>query len=233
MLTNSKDSTKFGPMMKRNKKWILVAGLVLMVQSCYTIVNAPDTLPETVTQTISQPVYTSSIGSPGVYGWDPYWEPSLAYTPYYGGYGASYYSPYNYYDYHHSYYAPVYGSGGSYVSEPVAGRGFDRDATQGGSRDRQQRSETSSQSGEKGGGYSGAGGASSVAPILPNPVVSQPAPSKPIHPTNVAGSKRTRDVKPSQSGKIGSTKEIKETTTSQTTQPDKKDSSKKRVRTRK
>lgn len=120
------------------KKSLKILFLVLMVgtfmQSCYTMLNPPKTLPETVSTVISEPVYVSSIGGGGMYGWDPYWEPMLPYTNYRSGYGSSYYNPYNYYDYHHSYYRPVYVK----AEEPrkVQGREYGRDGKDAGSRQR-------------------------------------------------------------------------------------------------
>lgn len=221
--------------MKTQTKFQFLATVLMLtvIQSCYTVVNAPATLPETVTTTISGPVYASSGGVASVYGWDPYWEPSLAYTPYHRSYGASYYNPYNYYDYQHSYYAPVYG-GGDYEATPVAGRGYDRDDQQGGSRNRQSNGGSTALAPIKSGGMP-AVGVSTASPVTPNPVI-VPPPTKTIHPQNVEGSKRTRDVKPSQSGKVGSTKQVKESARSKKSTESSKESTeptKKRFRTRK
>ncbi|MCF7807616.1 MAG: hypothetical protein K9M49_07860 [Candidatus Marinimicrobia bacterium] len=121
--------------MKRPVKILFLIVLVgALLQSCYTMLYPPKTLPETVTTVISEPVYVSSVGGGGMYGWDPYWEPVLPYTNYYSGYGRSYYNPYNYYDYHHSYYRPVYVK----AEEPrqVPGREYGRDDKDAGQRQR-------------------------------------------------------------------------------------------------
>ena len=234
MLTRSFQTSKFRPaMLQRIGHISLLIVTLLALQACYTVVTPPETLPETVTQVVSSPVYVSSIGSPGLSGWDPYWEPSLAYTGYYGGYGgygASYYSPYNYYDYHHSYYAPVYGGHGGYTTpEPVTGRGYDRDEPLGSGRDRQSNSGVTSVPASKLGSSVGAG-MSTVAPLMPAPVIVAPPPTKTVDPPNLQGSRRTRDAKPSPSGTVGSTKEPQETTKSEEKT---EDTPKKRVRTRK
>lgn len=164
-------------MVKQNKIFTIIIG-VLMLQSCYTMVNPPQSLPQSVTTIISEPVMASSIGGAGVYGWDPYWEPALPFTNYHRGYGASYYSPYNYYDYHHPYYAPVYVSGE--VNSPAPGREFGRDDPQGGGRNREMTgSRTASGSGGSAGGAGNETGMSSaepgiISPVKPTPVTNPP-----------------------------------------------------------
>lgn len=121
--------------MKRSAKiWLLIILVGALMQSCYTMLNPPKTLPETVSTVISEPVYVSSVGGGGMYGWDPYWEPTLPYTNYYSGYGRTYYNPYNYYDYHHSYYRPVYVI--SEEAQRVVGREYGRDEKNNGNRER-------------------------------------------------------------------------------------------------
>ncbi len=177
MLTYLTLIANFRPLMQVKK----IFGLFLMVtvlQSCYTMLYPPQTLPQTVTTTVSEPAMISTIGGSGVYGWDPYWEPALPFTSYHMSYGASYYSPYNYYDYHHPHYAPVY-----VVSEsrdPSPSRDFNRDEMQGGSRVRERNDAPSlSGSGSKGTTIGLGSGMSSAAspiikPIIPAPVVVQP-----------------------------------------------------------
>ena len=185
MLTFLTMKANFTPLMQV-KKIIGLFFMVAVLQSCYTMLYPPQTLPQTVTTVVSEPAMVSTIGGSGVYGWDPYWEPALPFTSYHTGYGASYYSPYNYYDYHHPHYAPVY-----VVSEsrdPVPARVFNRDEIQGGSRVRERNDSASpSSSGSKtnpigiGAGI-GNGMSSAASPIIkPNPsdpVVIQPPRTK-------------------------------------------------------
>jgi len=145
---------------------ILFSG-ILFLQSCYTMLNPPQTLPQTYNTVTTQVVGGSSIGGSVYSGWDPYWEPVLPYTDYYGGYGATYYSPYNYYDYHHPYYAPVYIQ--SDQATPVIGRTYGREDKQGSDRLRDSKSSTNSQP-----IGIGAGGVSTAAPAASTPVVIKP-----------------------------------------------------------
>jgi hypothetical protein len=177
MLTFLTMKTNFRPRMQV-KKILMMFLMVAVLQSCYTMLYPPRTLPQTVTTVVSEPAMVSTIGGSGVYGWDPYWEPALPFTSYHTGYGASYYSPYNYYDYHHPHYAPVY-----VVSEsrdPTPARDFDRDEMQGGSRLRERNDASSlSGSGSKGNTVGLGSGMSSAAspvimPIITDPVVIQP-----------------------------------------------------------
>lgn len=152
--------------------------MVTLLQSCYTMLYPPQSLPQTITTVVSEPAMASTVGGVGMYGWDPYWEPALPFTSYHRGYGASYYSPYNYYDYHHPHYAPVYVIGET--RDPAPARDFSRDEKQGGSRTREMNGTSApSNSGSKGGSPVQEGGMSSastpiVAPIIKNPVVSPP-----------------------------------------------------------
>ncbi len=143
MLTFSWNWTKLSSLMSGKTKFVFVLLGMLALQSCYTLVYPPKTLPESITTIVSEPAMASSLGSSSMYGWDPYWEPVLPYTNYHRGYGASYYDPYNYYDYHHHYYTPVYVEGEDVI--PVAARKFDREDRQGSTRVRESRNSTSSQ----------------------------------------------------------------------------------------
>ncbi len=162
-------------------KSIVVLLVVVILQSCYTMLYPPQTLPQTVTTIVSEPAMASTIGGSGMYGWDPYWEPALPFTSYHQGYGASYYSPYNYYDYQHPYYAPVYVV--SETSDPIPARDFNRDEKQGGSRARDlNNSSVSASSGSKAGSLGQGSGMSSavseiIAPVK-NPVVTPPQRNK-------------------------------------------------------
>ena len=196
MLTILSHLANFPPLMqvKQKKIFILIVGISLL-QSCYTMVNPPQTLPQSVTTIISEPAMASSFGGAGVYGWDPYWEPALPFTNYHRGYGASYYSPYNYYDYHHPYYAPVYISGEVNTSAP--GREFGRDDPQGGARDRELTgSGTVSGSSGRNGSTGQESGMSSTGPgiILP---VTPPSVSNPPYKT-VVSDKTSNAAPPSQ-----------------------------------
>jgi hypothetical protein len=131
---NTKEA-KFTIRMNRITQSLLTILLLTgLLQSCYTMLNPPLTLPETVSNMISEPVIVSSLGGSGYYGWDPYWEPVLPYTNYNRGFGNSYYSPYNYYDYHHSYYRPIYVTTDNSIA--VQGRDFGRGQNQGAGRER-------------------------------------------------------------------------------------------------
>ncbi len=174
MLTFHALRANFPPLM-RVYKLLLVILMVGVIQSCYTMLYPPQTLPQTVTTVVSEPAMVSTIGGTGMYGWDPYWEPALPFTSYHRGYGASYYSPYNYYDYHHPHYAPVYVV--SETRDPAPARDFNRDEKQGGSRVREMNgssvpASTGSKSGSQGlrsGMTSGSSGV--ISPIIPPPVV--------------------------------------------------------------
>jgi len=177
--------------MLRAYKIIFSVLTVVVLQSCYTMLYPPQTQPETLTTMVSEPAMGSTFGGTGAYGWDPYWEPALPFTSYYSGYGASYYSPYNYYDYHHPHYAPVYVVGESAVPEPA--RDFNRDDKQGGSRLRVRNgtsvpasiSGQGNSTGDRGGLSTAA--APIVAPVKPKPTIGSVAPIK---------SKETKAVKP-------------------------------------
>jgi len=178
MLTFLSHRTNFHPRMKPVRPIILLL-LLAVLQSCYTMLYPPQSLPQTYTTTVTEPVVVSSIGGTGMYGWDPYWEPALPFTSYYMSYGASYYSPYNYYDYHHPHYAPVYIVGESSPREPA--RDFDRDEKQGGSRVRERHDGATV--GRPGGGQNppAGDGFSTGGSAIVNPPVSQPplvAPSR-------------------------------------------------------
>ncbi|NQV42740.1 MAG: hypothetical protein HQ506_10315 [Candidatus Marinimicrobia bacterium] len=182
--------TNFTPLMQLIK----ITGLFLMVvtlQSCYTMLYPPQTLPQTVTSVVSEPAMVSTIGGSGMYGWDPYWEPALPFTSYHTGYGASYYSPYNYYDYHHPHYAPVYVVGES--RQPAPARDFDRDEKQGGSRTRERNNSSSlSGSGSKGNTVGlGSGMSSATSPIV-KPIINDPIVNQPVK----IYSPRNKEVKP-------------------------------------
>ncbi|MBT4033494.1 MAG: hypothetical protein HOB84_10635 [Candidatus Marinimicrobia bacterium] len=172
MLTFLTLKANFPPLMQL-KKIIMVFLLIVVLQSCYTMLYPPQTLPQTMTTVVSEPAMVSTIGGSGMYGWDPYWEPALPFTSYHTGYGASYYSPYNYYDYHHPHYAPVYVV--SETRDPAPARGFDRDEKQGGSRVRERNNSSSpASSGNKGNTGSIGGGMSSAASPIINPTISDP-----------------------------------------------------------
>jgi hypothetical protein len=197
MLTFLTMNTNFHPLM-RIKKIVAMFFMVAVLQSCYTMLYPPQTLPQTVTTVVSQPAMVSSIGGSGVYGWDPYWEPALPFTSYYAGYGASYYSPYNYYDYHHPHYAPVYVVSES--REPVPARNFDRDDLQGGSRVRERNdSALNSSSGNPGNATGIGSGLSSAASPIINPIVTDPVVSKTpiiLKPANNEARPVIKDVNP-------------------------------------
>lgn len=156
---------------------ITVILFVAMFQSCYTMLHPPQTQPETVTTVVSEPAMVSTIGGTGVYGWDPYWEPTLPFTSYHTGYGASYYSPYNYYDYHHPHYAPVYIV--SETSDPAPARDFDRDEKQGGSRIRERNNSVTADNSGSGGSSSGPGNGMSTGS---SPIITQPEKRKEVIP---------------------------------------------------
>ncbi len=175
------------------KRLILLVLVAVLLQSCYTLLHPPETLPLTVTSVVTEPAMVTSLGGSGYYGWDPYWEPVLPFTSYHRGYGASYYSPYNYYDYHHPYYAPVYV--GSEETTPIAGRKYDRDDQLGGSRDRELNSSGAS-SGSSGGQTSVGlnNGLSTAAPAVSSPVVKTSVVKSPR--PSVGNNKSGREVKP-------------------------------------
>ena len=201
----------------RITKLIVVLLMVAILQSCYTMLYPPQTLPQTITTVVSEPAIVSSIGGSGMYGWDPYWEPALPFTSYHRGYGASYYSPYNYYDYQHPYYAPVYVV--SETRDPVPARDFNRDEKQGGSRVRDLNgssvpSSSSSKSGSMGQGSEMSSAASgAIAPIIKNPVVTlPPKKNKTKAPQNVVADpprKRVKQVKINSPKPVKKQKEVK------------------------
>ncbi len=175
----------------------LIVG-TLLLQSCYTLLHPPETLPQTMTTVVTEQAMASSLGGAGVYGWDPYWEPALPFSSYHRGYGASYYSPYNYYDYQHPYYAPVYVV--SENTDPAPARDFGRDDLQGGGRNRNLNSATvSSGTSGAGSGSSSSGGMSTAAPVISQPPVVTPQPPVRIHPRGaqeVRAGKANRETKP-------------------------------------
>jgi hypothetical protein len=63
MLTILSHLANFPPLMqvKQKKIFILIVGISLL-QSCYTMVNPPQTLPQSVTTIISEPAMASSFG---------------------------------------------------------------------------------------------------------------------------------------------------------------------------
>ncbi len=235
MLTFQTLKANFPPLMRINRLVVVIL-MTVALQSCYTMLYPPQTLPQTTTTIISEPAMVSSIGGSGMYGWDPYWEPALPFTSYHTGYGASYYSPYNYYDYHHPHYAPVY-----VVSEtrnPEPGRDFDRDEKQGGSRLRERNDfSPTSGSGSKGStGGIGSGMSSAASPIL-QPVISEPVITK----STITRKTRNNDAKPvinkSKPVKANKSKPVKSTksrTVKKQKETEKSDPPpKKRTRTRK
>ena len=201
---------------------------VLSLQACYTMLYPPATLPNTVTTVTSAPAVASSLGGSGYYGWDPYWEPALPFTSYHRGYGASYYNPYNYYDYRDPYYAPVYVVGES--ADPVPGRKLSRDDEQGGSRTRDLNSPgVSSGSGSKYPTVTASSSTSISAPIKNVPVKPVPVkviPSKPSVKRSVSAGKPSRETKPAKQVKVQPPKKRKDTGSTNQDEP------KKRVRTR-
>ncbi|NQV13897.1 hypothetical protein HQ531_00460 [bacterium] len=189
MLTLSQKWARFSPYMgAKPKRLFLLLISVFLLQSCYTLLHPPATLPQTVTTVISDPIMTTTLGSSGGYGWDPYWEPALPFTSYHRGYGASYYNPYNYYDYNHPHYAPVYIVGEE--ASPLPAREYGRDDRQGGSRDRginiPDGSDAPSNSGE-----SSSGGMSTAAPEISGSNNVDP----PIVPPNKSRNRRNTKIK--------------------------------------
>jgi len=211
MLTFQTPRINFPPLMQVNK-FILMVLMVVILQSCYTMLYPPQTLPQTVTTIVSEPAMVSTIGGTGMYGWDPYWEPTLPFTSYHTGYGASYYSPYNYYDYHHPHYAPVYVV--SETSDPAPARDFGRDEKQGGLRVRELNppvvpSNVSIKSGPTGLGSSMS---STTSPII-TPVTKAPVVIKsPVRRNSEVKSVRQpkKNVRPSTSTKTKPIKQNKE-----------------------
>ena len=234
MLTLRKQETNFTPPMQTRKlKWIVSLFAIWTLQSCYTLIYPPSTLPQTVTTVVSEPAMASTVGGTGAYGWDPYWEPTLPFTSYSRGYGASYYSPYNYYDYQHPHYAPVY-----VVSETrdiAPSRDFGRDQKQGGGREREMNgASVPSNSGSK---STGTGQSSSmstaapgiISPAIPPPVVKAPQKSKSKSPTKVVAQPPKREIKPIKIKTPKAVKQSKEADQKSPPPPAKK----KRARTRK
>ncbi len=215
MLTFQCMRTNFPPLM-RASKIIMVSLIVLVFQSCYTMLYPPQTLPQTVTTVVSEPAMVTTIGGSGVYGWDPYWEPALPFTSYHRGYGASYYSPYNYYDYHHPHYAPVYVVSETREREPA--RTYNRDEKQGGARNRDLNgtgfpsSSTGSKSGSLGQGSAMSGAVSSpVSPVISNPIVAPPTKNKQKSQKKFVADppkKRTKKVKVTKPKRVKAQKEV-------------------------
>ncbi len=245
MLTLSPLKPKFLPLMlgKGKKVFVLIAG-ILLLQSCYTLLHPPETLPQTVTTVVTEQAMASSLGGTGLYGWDPYWEPALPFTSYHRGYGSSYYSPYNYYDYQDPYYAPVYIVGET--SDPAPARQFGRDDQLGGARNRQLNgAATASSSDNDQGGKRTAIGMSAAAPVsqapVKNPIIKSPPtqktspisnrevvrPGRTVKPIQKEKIKPGRTVKPIKSKKIKPSQKNKDKSDSDQSSP------KKRVRTRK
>lgn len=235
MLTLLAHIANFPPMLRVYKLFFSVL-MVVVLQSCYTMLYPPQTQPETLTTMVSEPAMRSTFGGAGAYGWDPYWEPALPFTSYYSGYGASYYSPYNYYDYHHPHYAPVYVVGESATPEPA--RDFNRDDKQGGSRLRVRNDNAvpANISGQ-GNNTSNNGGLSTaaapiVAPVKPKPAIGSVAPIK---------NKETKAVKPAPKKytpskpvtKPSKSRESKPVKSSKQSKQSESPASKKRTRTRK
>ena len=232
MLTLSWFKPNFSPLMRgKSIKILLLLSAFIMLQSCYTLLYPPETLPQTVSTVVSEQAMASSLGGVGAYGWDPYWEPALPFTSYHHGYGSSYYSPYNYYDYQHPYYAPVYIVGEG--ADPLPGRQFGRDDKQGGGRDRQRNSVPAGSGSKNSGGVSPVGIGSSTAnpiiqdPPVKNPIVIPPAKSKS---TIVRDRETVRPIKKNRPVRIEKSQPPKEN--KEKSGSDNK-SSKKRVRTRK
>ncbi len=170
MLTLIKKGTTFNPSMyRRINRLVFLLLLGVILQSCYTVIYAPETLPQSVTSVTSEPAMASSLGGSGAYGWDPYWEPVLPYTGYYNSgyassyYGSSYYNPYNYYDYQHSYYQPVYIN--SEETTPVTGRSYGRESSRSTGRTREAKTPKPSSNG---------GSLSTASPAISAPAVTTP-----------------------------------------------------------
>jgi len=159
--------------MKGKNKILILLPAILFLQSCYTLLNPPATLPESYSTVTTEVAMGSSLGGSVFTGWDPYWEPVLPYTNYQRGYGASYYNPYNYYDYRNPYYAPIYNP--VYIkgekAPSVKGRSYGRADDQGSDRLREPKSTTSGQvMGNNSGGFSTAAAPISI-PVVTNPTV--------------------------------------------------------------
>lgn len=169
MLTSSEKRTNFPSVMRGKINISLLLLSVLLLHSCYTLLNPPQTLPQTLSTVTTEVAMGSSLGGSVFSGWDPYWEPVLPFTNYYRGYGASYYDPYNYYDYHDPYYAPVYVKGEK--ATPIKGREFGRDDKQANNRIRDPKNTSN---GQLSGGSSV--GLSTAAPAISIPAVTQPKP---------------------------------------------------------
>ena len=212
-------------MLGKSKRLLMLIFAAMLLQSCYTLLYPPETLPQTVTTVVTEQAMASSVGGSGIYGWDPYWEPALPFTSYHRGYGASYYSPYNYYDYHHPYYAPVY-----VVSEepdPSPARDFGRDEQQGGSRSRDLNSLPAS----SGSGVSSSRGISTTAPVIKYPTKDPVAVSPPSLKQTTPSDRKV--VQPRQRVKTSSNKKVTPPAKSNNTGGSESDTPKKRTRTRK
>lgn len=189
MLTLLAKKARLSPRMRKtSQRLFLIVSSLIFLQSCYTMLHPPKTLPSSVTTIISEPIITTSLGSSGAFGWDPYWEPALPFTSYHRGYGASYYNPYNYYDYHHPHYAPVYII--SEESSPTLPRDFNRDDLQGGSRNRVINPLEGSSASNNPGGSNGGNDKPTAGPLI-----DVPAPNIPpvIAPTNPRDNRRARN----------------------------------------
>ncbi|MCF7823993.1 MAG: hypothetical protein K9N35_07435 [Candidatus Marinimicrobia bacterium] len=169
MLTSLINQAKFVSLMRNKFKTSILLISILMLQSCYTLIYPPQTLPATSTVT-TEFVEGSTVNVVGYSDWDPYWEPVLPYTNYYRGYGASYYDPFNYYDYHHPYYAPVYVT--SEEPRPIKGREIGREDEQISDRIRDQKNSTN-------GAVGGYVAPTSIPQVSTIPVVSTPVVKNP------------------------------------------------------
>lgn len=209
----------------KSKRLLLLIFGAMLLQSCYTLLYPPETLPQTVTTVVTEQAMASSLGGSGFYGWDPYWEPALPFTSYHRGYGASYYSPYNYYDYHHPYYAPVYVV--SEAPDPSPARDFSRDDQQGGGRSR----DVNGASVSSGGGVSSSSGISTAAPVIKKPVKNPVAVTPPRLRQTTPSDRKV--VQPRQRVKTSTSQKVKPPTKSNDKSGSESDTPPKRTRTRK
>ncbi len=234
MLTFLGRKAKFSPVMVKSFiKFSLLVGGIFLLQSCYTLITPPATTPYTTTTVTSAPAMASTVGGVGAYGWDPYWEPTLPFTSYHRGYGASYYSPYNYYDYNHAYYTPVYVVGE--VRDPEPARDFNRDDNLGGSRNRERLPEPVVSSARSSSGTAIGSGVSVaapaiIAPVKPTPVKPRPVSTIPSKPSVSKPREASRPKVETKPIKVNRSKPVEKKQESKTSDPP---ASKKRTRTRK
>lgn len=199
--------SRFGNMnMMTLKKMLLVLGLTILLSSCYTMLYPPATAPITQTTITTETVGSSSLG--GYYsGWDPYWVPSLQYTGYYYDRWSSYYDPYNYYDYHHSHYTPIYIVGEERKKQPS--RDYSRDEEIGDDRDRDRKIDdvvnkdkapVSSSSAFPGSGFGSASTSIGNSKSQPAPKPVEPResiqPAQPIIPIKPTPPRDRKEIKP-------------------------------------